>query len=623
MEFKTHAGFRDADVKWGKEIKFLKSDRRQIRAKCKDGCPWDIYCAYVPNDFIYRVKTFKDVHSCVRSFNVKWVSTKWIVSHYSERIRKNPTWPIPSLVATIESEKTVNVHPQKAYRARRISVEMLEGSSAQQFSLLNSYAAEILKTNVGTTVKLKVKPGSESEVKFKRFYICWGALKKGFMGGCRPVIGLDGCHLKGPHGGILLTAVGIDANNCIYPLAYAVVEKEKKKTWLWFLELLGEDLKIENSFRFTFMSDKQKGLIDSVSTLFPNASHRFCVRHMYNNFKGEFKGLVMKEILWKAARATTVPHFIKAMEEMKAVDPRACNWLCERPPVHWSRSHFDTFPKCDILLNNLCESYNSAILPAREQPIISMLERIRLILMETIHKRRDAMMRCKHPICPKTVKRIEKTKDELHNWIPRWFGSDHYEVYGPNGMQYRVDLVNKSCGCRKWDISGVPCVHALASIKFLSQDPFNYVHECYKVDTYLKCYGNLLSPMNGRDLWPETDNPFMLPPDVKKRSGRPKKARRRELDEPQDPTKLSKRGVKMRCSACGTVGHNKRGCKQGASTSATPTPNPAFTSATPTPTPTPASTTPTPAPTLTPASKRVKKKIWYNCIFGHNFNCIR
>ncbi|KAF7133068.1 hypothetical protein RHSIM_Rhsim09G0050000 [Rhododendron simsii] len=118
MEFKTHVVFRDAikkyAIKWGKEIKFLKSDRRQVRAKCKDGCPWDIYCAYVPNDLVYRVKTFKDVHSCVRSFNVKWVSTKWIVSHYSGRIKKNPLWPIPSLVATNESEKTVNVHPQTA-----------------------------------------------------------------------------------------------------------------------------------------------------------------------------------------------------------------------------------------------------------------------------------------------------------------------------------------------------------------------------------------------------------------------------------------------------------------------------------------------------------------------------
>ncbi|KAH7847184.1 hypothetical protein Vadar_022991 [Vaccinium darrowii] len=371
MEFKTHALFREAvkehAIKWGKEIKFLKSDKRQARATCKSPCPWTIYCSHVPNDEVYRVKTFIDEHSCVRSFKVPWVSTKWIVKKYSERIRKNPTWPIPSLVDTIQSEKIVQVNLQKAYRAKKISLDMLQ-------------------------------------------------------------------------------------------VAYAVVEKEKKKTWMWFLELLGEDLKIENSFRFTFMSDKQKGLIDS--------------------------------------------------------------------------------------------------------PIITMLERIRVILMETIYKRRDAMKRVKHPICPKIVKRIEKLKDNLQLWIPRWCGSEQFEVTGPTGNQYRVDLVNGTCGCRKWDMSGIPCVHALASIKFLQQDPFDYVHEWYKVSTYLKCYENLLSPINGRDLWPETNNPIMLPPDVKKRSGRPKKARRREPEEPQDPTKLTKKGVQMRCSACGKVGHNKRGCNK-------------------------------------------------------------
>lgn len=324
--------FRDAvkehAIKWGKQIKFKKSDRRQVRAL--PGCPWEIYCSYVENDAIYRVKTFTEPHECTRSFNVPWVSTKWIINKYSERIRKNPTWPIPSLVATIEGEKNVRVNPQKAYRARKKSLAMIEGSAAEQFTWLNGYAQEILNTNAGTTLIIKVKQvgQSDTEVKFKRLYLYWGALKKGFMEACRPVIGLDACHLKGPHGGILLTAVGIDANNCIYPIAYAVVEKEKKKTWLWCLQLLGEDLKIENSYRFTFMSDKQKGLIDSVTTLFPNASHRFCVRHLYNNFKGEFKGLLMKDILWKAARATTVPHFTRAMEEMKAVDSKAYDWLC-------------------------------------------------------------------------------------------------------------------------------------------------------------------------------------------------------------------------------------------------------------------------------------------------------
>ncbi|GAB2264480.1 hypothetical protein Droror1_Dr00027894 [Drosera rotundifolia] len=40
--------------------------------------------------------------------------------------------------------------------------------------------------------------------------------------------------------------------------------------------------------------------------------------------------------------------------------------------------------------------------------------------------------------------------------------------------------------------------------------------------------------------------------------GRPKKARRREPEEP-DPVVLSKRGVKMSCRGCGREGHNKRG----------------------------------------------------------------
>ncbi|CAA0820099.1 MuDR family transposase, partial [Striga hermonthica] len=73
---------------------------------------------------------------------------------------------------------------------------------------------------------------------FKRMYICWEALKSGLREGCRPVICLDGCHLKTSCGRILLTAVGIDGNNCIYPFAYAVVEQENKNSWNWFVELL-------------------------------------------------------------------------------------------------------------------------------------------------------------------------------------------------------------------------------------------------------------------------------------------------------------------------------------------------------------------------------------------------
>lgn len=46
-------------------------------------------------------------------------------------------------------------------------------------------------------------------------YVYLNALKEGFKAGCRKVIALDGTFLKGPHPGILLTVVGIDANNGI------------------------------------------------------------------------------------------------------------------------------------------------------------------------------------------------------------------------------------------------------------------------------------------------------------------------------------------------------------------------------------------------------------------------
>nr|GLL33706.1 cell division cycle protein 27 homolog B isoform X2 [Ipomoea trifida] len=65
-------------------------------------------------------------------------------------------------------------------------------------------------------------------------------MKRGFLDGCGPIIGLDGCFLKGVMKGELLAAVGRDLNNQMYPIAWTVsgnrltafhykTEKEKLK----------------------------------------------------------------------------------------------------------------------------------------------------------------------------------------------------------------------------------------------------------------------------------------------------------------------------------------------------------------------------------------------------------
>ena len=47
--------------------------------------------------------------------------------------------------------------------------------------------------------------------------------------------------------------------------------------------------------------------------LFLIVEHRFCVKHIYNNFKLNFKGLELKAALWRCATATTVREFEKRM----------------------------------------------------------------------------------------------------------------------------------------------------------------------------------------------------------------------------------------------------------------------------------------------------------------------
>ncbi|KAK5803250.1 hypothetical protein PVK06_030893 [Gossypium arboreum] len=68
----------------------------------------------------------------------------------------------------------------------------------------------------------------ENDMSNPRLKVC----KDGYRAGCRRIVGLDGCFLKGYCGGYLFAAVGIDANNDIYPLAYAAIESENQSSWL-------------------------------------------------------------------------------------------------------------------------------------------------------------------------------------------------------------------------------------------------------------------------------------------------------------------------------------------------------------------------------------------------------
>nr|GEX67838.1 transposase, mutator type [Tanacetum cinerariifolium] len=161
---------------------------------------------------------------------------------------------------------------------------------------------------------------------FIRVYVCLGALKQGFRACGREILRLDGRFMSGPWPGQILIAVGVDANNRIYPVAYPIVEVESKASWCWFLNLLGEDLGIEANFNYTFISDWQRGLIQAIASMFPCAEHRYYVRHLHENMKSQFKEGVYKEMIWNAAKATSIGEFNKNMVELKSYNFDAYDW---------------------------------------------------------------------------------------------------------------------------------------------------------------------------------------------------------------------------------------------------------------------------------------------------------
>lgn len=152
----------------------------------------------------------------------------------------------------------VHINEKKLTWALKKAKLAVEGSEKDQYGRLWDYLHELLRSNLGSIARMNVIPRPESPPLFQRVYICLEACKAGFKAGCRPLIGLDGCFLKGYYGGQLLSAVGQDANNQFYVIAYAVVDSETKDNWKWFLTLLQADLGDHLTYGWNFVSDQQK-----------------------------------------------------------------------------------------------------------------------------------------------------------------------------------------------------------------------------------------------------------------------------------------------------------------------------------------------------------------------------
>ncbi|XP_058733914.1 uncharacterized protein LOC131605589 [Vicia villosa] len=404
MMFNNKDMVRDAlkeyAMKMNKNVALKKNDGKRMVVKCMDGCKFYMRITKRVGNQFWQVVSLIDEHTCYRTAHNRQAKTTWLAKKFAHILRHSPDMKPVGLIAEAVDRWGVKLSHDKAYRAKRRAMELIQGAGMDQFTHLRRYAQELLKSNPNSNVVVQCADSNEGPV-FERIYVCLDACKSGFEKYCRPLIGLDACFLKGDYGGQLMAVVGRDGNNKIYPIAYAVVEAETKDSWEWFINILMEDLESLNHRAYAFISDQQKGLVPAVQSVSVHVEQRLCVKHLYGNWKKKYPGLELKEIMWSAARATTVAAWERAMLRMKSLNKAAWKEMNDIPAQHWSRSHFKTYSKCDLQVNNMCEAFNRAILEYRDKPIITMLEGIKHYLTKRITTQKDALSKYNGDICPR------------------------------------------------------------------------------------------------------------------------------------------------------------------------------------------------------------------------------
>ncbi|CAI9292180.1 unnamed protein product [Lactuca saligna] len=173
----------------------------------------------------------------------------------------------------------------------------------------------------------------------------------------------------------------------------------------------------------------------------------------------------------------------------------------ERDPKSWCRAFFEVDRACDAYENGISESFNSII---------------------------DLARKGHSSPCWKILGFMQWRGCIFWGVIPS--GIQQYEVrIGNDG--YVVDLNNNTCGCRSWQVSGIPCVHAVVAISYLNRNVEDYVAPWFHTTMFLTCYNHTINPLNGSSMWPEVPYMKPLPPQKRRLPGRPTLKRKRDQSE--------------------------------------------------------------------------------------------
>ncbi|GJZ60668.1 transmembrane 9 superfamily member 11-like protein [Tanacetum coccineum] len=240
------------------------------------------------------------------------------------------------IMTDMKARFKIDILYSQAWRAKCYALKLLRVTPKESFAELHLYCHNLKVKNLGTITHIE----TDDQDRFEILFLAVGAAIRTFVSHMRPLIIIDGAHLKGEFFGTMYLAVAMDGNNQILPLAYGVGKSETFRSWDWFLRKLKECITGKQD-NLTIISDGAVSIASAIKNVFPNAFHGRCCRHLLMNLREKCLRFISKEeLFWKTCKAYRISYFEERFTTLRNWLPSVANKLDMIGLEKWARVHF-------------------------------------------------------------------------------------------------------------------------------------------------------------------------------------------------------------------------------------------------------------------------------------------
>ncbi|XP_038902336.1 uncharacterized protein LOC120088970 [Benincasa hispida] len=356
------------------EYKVRKSTKSLFTVKCiEDNCKWSLRAVKISGCDIFKIMKYMRSHTCfIGILNHDHRQATIVV--VGELIKDKFTgigrvYKPRHIVEDMKKEYGINISYDKVWRARETTYALARGTPEESYAVLHAYGQTLKMENPGTRFEIEL----ENDVHFKYMFIELEPCIKGFSS-CRPMIIVDGSHLKEKYKGTMLVGVSMDNNNQVYPLAYAIVDNETDRAWKWFMSNL--KYTIGEPLNLVFVSDRLVSIGNAIRAIFLTTFHGLCTYHLENNILFNFKDNTIVGMFRDVARAFRMLEFQAHYDQLRTFRNGAVSKYLEDIGLErWTRV-YQTKRRYDDMTSNGAECFNSLTKEYRQLPIMCLLNHV-------------------------------------------------------------------------------------------------------------------------------------------------------------------------------------------------------------------------------------------------------